>query len=346
MLRKRLLVFSLVLALLLVVLAPATALARGWSFSPRTSVNKFSAVFTPTSIDDTIIGTTWPVRDSADTSVWPIIDIVDEKPTVVGWIIDGRSVYGDVNGDIDGSASFTYGGILDTLQSGSMQGVLAIETAKGTMYLAASGSIGTEVTDLYTLEEIVAWWSVAGGGLPLGVFFAQMYNTEALALLPDGELSFEGIQAWCGAIGLTVGQFFAGIYGTPPELDDATLAGMYGTMLPPLQGLQLFGGMYGDTLTPLPQVLNAEFEGTLRVDAGTGAYGNISGTGKFGPANREPLTLHVSPAQHVDEVEGAIALSGKYKEKRLPKRPKLDKGKLDELIDKWHEHSGQNWQDD
>jgi len=354
MLRKRLLVFSLVLALLLVVLAPATALARGWGSPPRTSIHKFSAVFTPTSIDDTVIGTTWPVRDSHDTNVWPIIDIVDEKSTVVGWIVDGRSVYGDVNGNIDGEASFTYGGILDTLQSGSMQGVLAIKTSKGAIYLAASGNIETEVIDLYTFEEIVAWWSVAGGGLPLGVFFAEIYNTEALALLPDGELSFEEIQGWCEAIGLTVGQFFAGIYGSEDlaGLDDETLAALYNNGLPPPNGLppltgsQLLGGMYGDTLTLLPQVLNAEFAGTLRVDAGTGAYANIRGTGKFGPANREPLTLHVSPAQHVAEVEGAIALSGMYKEKMLPQRPNLDKDKLRELINKWYERFGQNWRRD
>jgi hypothetical protein len=267
--------------------------------------------------------------------------MVDGKPTVVGWIVDSRSVQGSVSGDLSGASTFTYGGILDNLQSGSMQGTLVIASGQGVLYLAASGEIATAVIGLYEFGEIVAW--CGGVGYPVSAFLSQMYNAAELGLLPDGELSFEQLQAWCTAIGMTTGQFFAGLAGDPSLADypDEVIGTLYGTALPILSGLQILGGMYGDSLPPLPKTLSAEFSGTLRVDAGTGIYSGVNGQGKFGPYNRQPLILSVSPDQHVESVEGAIALSGTYDLNKPFSPRELNREKLGKLIQQWKDRFGE-----
>ena len=85
---KKILLVSLALSLVLIAVAPVTALAKKWSLPVRPNIEHFSVVLTPTSIDDTVIGTTWPVRDTVDTNVWPIVDLVEGTPTVVGWVVD------------------------------------------------------------------------------------------------------------------------------------------------------------------------------------------------------------------------------------------------------------------
>jgi len=281
---KKILLVSLALSLVLIAVAPVTALAKKWSPPVRPNIEHFSVVLTPTSIDDTVIGTTWPVRDTADTNVWPIVDLVEGTPTVVGWVVDGRSIYGGVTGNIDGNFSFTYGGILDTLQSGSIQGIVTIQTAQGIVYLAARGTSETEVLAVYSFPEIQGW--VAAAGLPsVGVFFAQIYNNNDLALLPD----------------------------------------------------EVLVAMYGSVLPLLPKTLSAEFSGTVRVDAGTGAFSSIYGTGRFKPAGGNPLTLQVHPSQHVYAIDGAIKLTGSYSKRPLPGVFQFDRDKLRDVIEKWRE---------
>jgi len=281
---KKILLISLAIALVLSAVAPVTALAKKWNPPERPTIERFSVVLTPTSIDNTVIGTTWPVRDTADTSVWPIVDLVEGAPTVVGWVVDGRSIYGGVTGNIGGNFSFTYGGILDTLQSGSIQGIVAIQTLRGIVYLAARGTSETEVLAVYSFLEIQGW--VAAAGLPsVGAFFAQIYNNPELAPLPD----------------------------------------------------EVLVTMYGSVLPPLPKTLSAEFSGTVRVDAGTGAFSSIYGTGKFKPAGGNPLTLQVWPSQHVYAIDGAIKLTGSYSKRPLPGVFQFDRDKLRDLIGKWRE---------
>jgi len=335
--KKKVLLISLSLVLVLAILVPTAALAKGVPILPKPPVAKrFNAVLTPTAIDATIIsGAPWPVANPPQSNVWPIIDLIDGKPTIVGWIVDSRGVHGSVSGDLNGAGEFAYGGILDTLQSGSMQGVLGIQTGGvNAIYLAASGDLAAKVIALYQFGEIVAW--CAGQGLPVGMFFSVIYNTDYLALLPDGDMSFAELQAWCAAIGVTTGQFLASV-GYPPELaglPDEAIEPMYGPVLPPLPGLAILGGMYGVPLPPLPKTLSAEFKGTLRIDAGTGEFSGVRGIGQFGPYNKTPLILNVSPDQHVQSVTGAIQLSGTYI-KKAPEPRKLDKEKLLEVMKQW-----------
>ncbi|MFC2122155.1 hypothetical protein ACFLRP_00525 [Bacteroidota bacterium] len=281
---KKILLISLALSLVLIAVAPITTMAKRWSPPERPNIERFSVVLTPTSIDNTVIGTTWPVRDTVDTNVWPIVDLVDGTPTVVGWVVDGRSIYGGVTGNIGGNFSFTYGGVLDTLQSGSIQGIVAIQTARGVVYLAARGTSEAEVLAVYSFPEIQGW--VAAAGLPsVGVFFAQMYNNPDLAPLPD----------------------------------------------------EVLVTMYGSVLPLLPKTLSAEFSGTVRVDAGTGAFSSVKGTGKYKPAGGNPLTLQVWPSQHVYAIDGAIQMTGSYSKRPLKGVFKFDRDKARDVIKKWRE---------
>ena len=344
--KKKVLLISLALVLVAAIFAPVSVLAKGWNPPKPSPVQKFNAVMTPTAIDPTVPAfppTTWPTRETAETNAWPIIDLIDGKATVVGWIIDGRSVYGSVSGGFTGNGSFTYGGVLDTLQSGSMSGVLTIQTAQGVLYMGANGTLDANVTAYYSFEELVGLYTPA----VLPMVLAAIYSTPALALLHDGDLAFEEIQAFCAGIGVSVGEFFAGVYGVPDlaALPEEALAAMYGDTLPILQGLVLLGGMYGsDSMPSLPKIMTAEFKGTLEISAGTGVYSGASGKGTFGPNNRTPLTLYVSPDQHVENVEGSIKLTGTYS-KKLPHFFKLDKENLDELTGELRDHFGKNIDD-
>ena len=287
-----------------------------------TRTEQFTTVMTPTAIDPPVVSTpTWPIANPLGSNTWPILDTVGGIPTVVGWIVTNRSVRGGVNGDLTGTGTFTYGGILDLLQAGSMQGILAINTgALDSLYLAASGTIATRVTENYTFPEIAAWCQ--GAGLPTGAVLSQIYNAPQLSLLPDGDLTFGQLQAWSAAIGLTTGQFLANVTGNPAlaGAPDAYIQSIYGTPPLVLSGLQILGSMYRNALPVLPKTINADFSGTLRIDRGTGAYSGASGQGQFSPNNKQPLILHVSPIQHVQSVDGAIKLSGTYIKKHVNDR--------------------------
>jgi len=299
---KKILLISLALSLVLIAVAPITTMAKRWSPPERPKIERFSVVLTPASIDNTVIGTTWPVRDTADTNVWPIMDLVEGETTVVGWVVDGRSIYGGVTGNIGGNFSFTYGGILDTLQSGSIQGIVTIQTVRGIVYLAARGTSETEVLAVYSFVEIAGWWysepvqssieecPISISPCPLGVFFAQIYSNPDLAPLPD----------------------------------------------------EVLVTMYGSVLPPLPKTLSAEFSGTIRVDAGTGAFSSIYGTGRFKPAGGNPLTLQVWPSQHVYAIDGAIKLIGSYSKRPLPGVLQFDRDKLRDVIEKWREKNDED----
>ena len=249
---------GLALALVLVALAPAETLAKK---EPKADPSHFAAIMTPTAIDDTVVGTSWPVRDTPATNVWPIYD----EGALIGWLIDGRAISGDVTDGFEGSFTFTYGGILDTLQSGSIQGMLALETNDGVIYMAASGTLQAEVIEVYSFEELV---DLCGAALP--TVFSLIYDNEDLASVPA-----------------------------------TVLEGWYGVVLP-----------------PLPKTLTAELKGKVEIEAGTGAYSGVRGKGEFNTDKKEPLILHVTPAQHVSMIEGSIELEGKYDKKSLP-----DKGK-------------------
>ena len=287
---KRIVLISLAIALVLSAVAPATALAKKWRPTQRPVVQRFAVIMTPTTIDSPVISSApWPNPVPPGANAWPIVDMIDVEgvptPAIVGWVVGGRSIYGGVTGDMGGSFTFTYGGILDTLQSGSIQGIVTIQTARGIVYLAAQGTSEAEVTGVYTFAEIKAW-VLAALGLPVvGPFFAEIYNNPDLALLPD-----------------------------------EVLAGYYGSLLP-----------------PLPKTLSAEFSGTVRVDAGTGAFGSVSGSGRFKPAGGNPLTLQVWPSQHVYAIDGAIQLTGTYSRRSLEGAFEFDREKLRGLIEKWRE---------
>lgn len=276
---------SLALALLVAVLIPATAWADTPGWKPPSVAKHFSVILTPTSIDDTTIGSVWPVRNTPSTCVWPIVD----STGITGWIIDGRSIRGGMGGDINGDFIFTYGGVLDVLQSGSMQGIVTLKANTSPLdviYLAADGDLAAQVKEYYTFPEIQGWCTAAG--IPIGMFFAAIYGNNDLALLP-------------------------------PEV---------------------LGGMYGSVLPPLPKTLTATFSGTVRIDAGTGAYAGVRGNGQFGPNGKQPLTLHVYPNQHVYQIDGQIKMTGTYMKQKPREIGNIDRGKLQEAIDKFKEKFG------
>lgn len=315
---KKLIFISLAVCLALTTFVSVTAFAKDSPPQPNIHATRsFNSVLTPTAIDPPVVSSApWPVAAPPGSNSWRILSTVDGKSSVVGWIVDSRSVYGNVSGDLSGLSTFTYGGILDTLQSGSIQGILIINTGGlDSLYLAASGTLATAVKEYYPFTEIAAWCQAAG--FPVGMFFAQIYEASQLALLPDGKLTFSDLQAWCGAIGLKTGPFLAGLTGNTAlaALPDTTIQTMYGTVIPLISGLQLLGGMYGVNLPSLPKTLSAEFSGTLSVDKGTGVYNDATGQGRFGAYKNKPLTLQVSPAQHVISIAGAIQLSGTYNQK-------------------------------
>lgn len=339
---KKGLFIGLAVVLVLTTLVSVTSLAKGAPSPPQPPrTERFTSVITPTAIDAPVISTApWPKAAPAGSNSWPILSIVGGKPTVVGWIVDSRSIYGVVTGGLTGVGTFTYGGILDLLQSGSIQGVLVINTgALDSLYMATSGTLAASVIEYYTFLDIVTWCQAAG--FPVGMFFAQVYNAPQLALLPDGNMTFEQLQAWCGAIEIPIVQFFYGVYGDLPppgtdNPDEATLKAMYeGGLIPPIPGLGILKGIYdGNPLLSLPKTLSAEFSGTLRVDKGTGVYSGASGQGQIGPYNKKPLTLYVSPAQHVDKVVGSVQVSGTYIKKPVHDR-NVDKENLRDSIRKW-----------
>jgi len=319
-------------------LISTTTFAAGWSTAKKPQ--SFTSVMTPSSIDAAVISTSaWPIATPAGSNNWPIMDIVDGKPAIVGWIVDSRSVYANLTGNLQGAGIFTYGGILDTEQSGSMQGDLVVNTGGlNAFYMAASGKLNASVTEYYDFPGIAAWCQ---GQFPVGAFFSQVYNAPQLALLPDGNLTFAQLQAFCTANGITTGQFFAGVTGNTAlaSLPDEAISPMYGTVLPILSGLQILGGMYGSTLPSLPKTMNADFSGTLNVESGTGIYSGANGQGTFGPYKRIPLTLHVTPAQHVQSIDGSIQISGTYSTRTFnPRKPDLDKFK--NQISKWKDYFG------
>jgi len=184
-LKKRLIIISLLLVTILALTIPVSAMAA----APNSTVARtFSVVMTPASIDDTVLGAEWPVRNAAATNVWPIVNVtmVNNTPTpeITGWVIDGRSIRGTTTGNIAGSFSFTYGGVLDELQSGSVQGIIALQTnPMSKVYLAATGDCDAQVVNYYVFAEIQRWCDAVGA--PVGYFFSQIYSTPSLIDVPE-----------------------------------------------------------------------------------------------------------------------------------------------------------------
>lgn len=292
--KKRLLFIGLAVVALVAMLIPTYALADSGQLPNLPFGRHFSVTMTPATIDDTVLGSAWPVRDSASTDVWPITD----STGMVGWIIDGRSIRGSLGGDIKGNFTFTYGGVLDVLQSGSIQGIVTLNAGGlDVVYMAASGDLQAQVKDYYTFTEIQGWCTLAD--IPVDVFFSKIYNAPALAGLPTNLLGME--------------------YGA-----SAPLPAPY----PPLPPLPL-----------LPKTLTADFSGTVKVDAGTGAYSGYSGSGQFS-SGKQLLTLSVYPSQHVYNMVGQITMTGTFT-KQTPRRiGDIDLGKLKDAVDKFKGGSG------
>ena len=296
--KKKLLFISLALVVLGALLIPITALAADSGHPSTVPVAKrFSVILTPVSIDDTVLGTAWPNRDTASTNVWPISD----NASIVGWIIDGRSIRGGLSGDINGDFSFTYGGVLDVLQSGSIEGVVTLKAggpaSLDVIHMAADGDLQAQVKAYYTFAEIQGWCALAG--IPVDVFFSLIYNAPGLAGVPEALLGMA--------------------YGA-----SAPLPAPY----PPLPPLPL-----------LPKTLTADFSGTVRIDAGTGAYGGSRGTGQFGSNGRQLLTLNVYPNQHVYKIDGQIKMTGTYIKQTPRQIGKIDREKLRDALDKFKGNS-------
>jgi len=160
LMHRRLLIIGVFLALCLTILVPASALAVGGTPIPGKSVSKsFNAVLTPSTMDATVIAPfpeyPWPVRDTPQTNVWPIVDIYSPGTPVTGWIVGGRSIYGTATGDVVGPFTFTYGGIVDLLQNGSIEGIVVIYTAQGGLYATAIGGIKTRIIEVYSMQPLI-----------------------------------------------------------------------------------------------------------------------------------------------------------------------------------------------
>jgi hypothetical protein len=297
--KKRLLFISLALVVIMAIFIPINALAADSGRPSTVPVAKnFSVIMTPVNIDDTVLGTAWPNRDTAGTNVWPISDNTD----IVGWIIDGRSIRGGLSGDINGGFTFTYGGVLDVLQSGSIQGIVTLKaggpSSLDVIHMAADGDMQAQVKAYYTFAEIQGWCAAAG--IPTNVFFSLIYNAPGLASVPEALLGMA--------------------YGASAPLP---------APLPPLPPLPL-----------LPKTLTADFSGTVRIDAGTGAYGGSRGTGQFRPNGKQLLTLNVYPNQHVYKIDGQIKMTGTYIKQTPRQIGNIDRDKLKDAIDKFRGNSG------
>lgn len=156
---RKLLVIGVFLALCLAVLVPAATMAGSAGTEEATATKSFNAVLTPSAMDATKIAPfpnyPWPKRETADTNVWPIVDVYLPNTPVTGWIVNGRSIYGNTTGDASGPFTFTYGGIVDVMQSGSIQGAVVIQTAQGTLYVTAVGGSKTKIIDVYTTQPTI-----------------------------------------------------------------------------------------------------------------------------------------------------------------------------------------------
>lgn len=189
---KRLFFVALALVLVSTFLVSGLALADGRDSRDR-SPRSFTVTATPQTMDDTVIGTAWPVRDTSATNVWPVVNMVPvggvSTPTVAGWIVDGRTIYGTLAGDVAGTFTFTYGGVLDTLQSGAIQGVMTMRAGGAdTIYMAISGDLAAQIKTVYAFGEIQAWCTAVG--LPgAGPLFAAIYGVPGLAAAPDAYLA-------------------------------------------------------------------------------------------------------------------------------------------------------------
>lgn len=182
---KRTLLVFLILVLITALVIPGVALAQNKLTGK--SYKSLDLSMNPTSIDQPSISTApWPQSNPGTANSWPIFDNVNGTPTVVGWVVDHRTIYGTVTGDANGQFTLTYGGILDSLQSGSMHGTVVITTTQGNVYFQAEGTSEAIIKETYTFEEIASWCQAAG--LTSGMFFAAFYGNGDLGSLPDGQL--------------------------------------------------------------------------------------------------------------------------------------------------------------
>ena len=184
---KRLIFICLALVMIIAIAIPATTLAQDIR-TPRPP-RHFDLTMTPQSIDQPSISMApWPQANPAGANSWPIYDLVNGSPTIIGWVVDSRTIYGTVSGDANGQFTFTYGGVLDTIQSGSIHGIVVITTGQGMVYLLAQGTSETTIKETYTFGEVSAW--CPQGGFPsVGAFFAQFYGDSNLAPIPDEYLA-------------------------------------------------------------------------------------------------------------------------------------------------------------
>ncbi|MDD5287880.1 MAG: hypothetical protein PHY28_02040 [Dehalococcoidales bacterium] len=183
---KRLIFICLTIAVMIAVAIPTATMAK--DLRPAAPPQRFELKLTPQSIDQPGVSTApWPQANPANANSWPIYDIVDGAPAVVGWIVDSRSIYGTVSGDATGQFVFTYSGVLDTIQSGSIHGIVTIGTAQGTVYLLADGTSDASIKETYTFNEVAGWCQQVG--IPVGAFFAQYYGIPDLSSVPIAELT-------------------------------------------------------------------------------------------------------------------------------------------------------------
>lgn len=116
--KKRFILLSIVLCLVLLVATPGVALAKGKAPALPKALTEFTAEMTVTEIDDTIIGG----------NVFPILD---QYGNLVGWQVVGRQVRGEVSGDLEGTFVVTYNATLALNQQGLIEGTLEIDTKPG-----------------------------------------------------------------------------------------------------------------------------------------------------------------------------------------------------------------------
>ncbi|MDD4859379.1 MAG: hypothetical protein PHR56_04165 [Dehalococcoidales bacterium] len=183
---KKLIWVCLTLVMIAGLAIPASAVAQ--DLRTQNAPKRFELTLTPQTIDQpSISAALWPQANPANANSWPIYDMVGGAPTVVGWIVDGRTIYGAVSGDANGQFTFTYGGVLDTIQSGSIHGIVTIGTAQGVVYLLADGTSEATIKETYQFAEVAAWCQQVG--ITAGIFFAQFYGVPELAAVPDAQLA-------------------------------------------------------------------------------------------------------------------------------------------------------------
>ena len=124
------------ICLALLATMPGVALAKGHH---DTDVKHINATMRVTAIDDTALyQNVFPLDENYQVMQYPF-----DPADVAWWQVMDRTVEGKIRGKLKGTWEFTYSGLLNPQQAGTIDGSLTITTKKGQIFALASGTTAT-----------------------------------------------------------------------------------------------------------------------------------------------------------------------------------------------------------